>query len=295
MNLVYKIGIFTFVIYNVIEIFSQETSNPKFELSTIAQANQGNSYITFPTDIGNMEPLIFEANLIPNFIIRENSNSKLIGVLTPQIIIRMYNQYSYPVKTPSYRPQVTLYYNFKESSTFKKVIFGRLAHHSNGQNDSLIYYNGLLNIDSGDFSTDYIEAGYIFTNLAPKTNAVRFFKSSLEFHPKNSTHELLNNSYQRWRWHNEFSAFKVPINGQNKKARMSLDIKTTVFLGNINDIPTFSTDRFQMSVTYSYFPKFLEDIGFFVQFYQGKDFYNVYYNQDRTMLRFGLMTDKLRF
>ncbi len=98
MKLVYKIVIFTFVFFNVIEIFSQETSNPKFELSTIAQANQGNSYITFPTDIGNMEPLIFEANLIPNFIIRENSNSKLMGVLTPQIIIRMYNQYSYPTK-----------------------------------------------------------------------------------------------------------------------------------------------------------------------------------------------------
>jgi len=277
------------------QVFSQDTIRPKIDFLTIAQVNQGNSYITFPTDIGNMEPLIFEANLIPNFVLRENSTSKLMGVLTPQIIIRMYNEYSFPVKTPSYRPQVTLYYSFQENNEYKKILFGKLAHHSNGQNDSLILSNGTLNTDSGDFSTDFMEAGYIYTNLSRKKNAVRFFKTSLEFHPENSTHRSLNDTYQRWRWHNDFSAFKIPLNDRHGKARMSMDLKTTIFLGEIKDTPTFSTDRFQMSVTYSYYPKFLEDIGFFVQFYQGKDFYNVYYNHDRTMLRFGLMTDKLRF
>lgn len=51
----------------------------------IAQVNQGNSYITFPTDMGNIEPLWFEANLSPGFYIRKSKNSRLMGVLTPQI------------------------------------------------------------------------------------------------------------------------------------------------------------------------------------------------------------------
>jgi hypothetical protein len=68
----------------------EDNSIQKNDLPLISQVNQGNSYITFPTDIGNIEPLWFEGNVIPNFYIRQNKNSRLMGVLTPQIIIRMY-------------------------------------------------------------------------------------------------------------------------------------------------------------------------------------------------------------
>ena len=83
-------------------------------LTAISRANQGNSYITFPTDIGNLEPLWFEANLIPNFNIRKSKNSRVMGVLTPQIILRMYQEESYPVRTPSYMPHITVYYRLTE-------------------------------------------------------------------------------------------------------------------------------------------------------------------------------------
>lgn len=32
-------------------------------LLELSQVNQGNSYVTFPTDIGNIEPLWFEVNI----------------------------------------------------------------------------------------------------------------------------------------------------------------------------------------------------------------------------------------
>ncbi|WP_339649610.1 hypothetical protein [uncultured Salegentibacter sp.] len=82
---------------------------PKLDLSKLALVNQSDSYITFPADIGNIEPLMFEANLNPNFIIRERKDSRLMAVLTPQITIRMYNKESYPVQTPSYIPQISFY------------------------------------------------------------------------------------------------------------------------------------------------------------------------------------------
>ena len=83
---------------------------PELTLSKIALINQTDSYITFPFDIGNIEPLMFEANINPSFIIREREDAKLMAVLTPQIVIRMYNEESYPVRTPSYIPQVSFYY-----------------------------------------------------------------------------------------------------------------------------------------------------------------------------------------
>jgi hypothetical protein len=279
-------------------INAQEILKSNIDLALIAQVNQGNSYVTFPTDIGNIEPLIFEGNLIPNFMLRKNTNSRLIGVLTPQVIIRMYNEYSYPVKTPSYMPQLTTYYligNRKENKLL--TIFGRLAHHSNGQNDDLILDDGNINYNSGDFATNYIETGAILTSLNRPTNAVRFFKTSFEYHPENEVHLQLDDHFSRYRWHNEFSAFKLPRNkGKNSdKADISLDLKTTWLFGNMASLSSFSLDRLQASLTFSYYPKFLEDVGLFVQFYSGKDYYNVYFDEQRTMIRFGIMTNKLRF
>lgn len=107
-----KCLIIILVIASFIPASGQNTidSLPRIALTTIARVNQGNSYITFPTDIGNIEPLWFEANLIPNFYIRQSKNSRLMAVLTPQIIIRMYQEESFPVRTPSYMPQLTFYY-----------------------------------------------------------------------------------------------------------------------------------------------------------------------------------------
>ena len=76
-------------------------SLPRVDLANFALVNQSDSYVTLPFDIGNLEPLIFEANISPNFIIRKRKDSRLMGVLTAQIIIRMYNEESLPVRTPS--------------------------------------------------------------------------------------------------------------------------------------------------------------------------------------------------
>jgi len=262
----------------------------------IAQVNQGSSYITFPTDIGNIEPLMFEGNVIPNFILRENKSSRLVGVLTPQIIIRMYNEYSYPVRTPSYIPQLTTYYligNRKQNELL--TVFGRFAHHSNGQDDSLILEDGSVNFISGDFATNYMEAGAIVTSFNKHTNAVRFFKASFEYHRENSVHRLLQGRYSRHRLNLGFSAFRLPKKDNLHKANMSVDLKMNILFGEMGGLSTFSSDRLQTSLVFSYFPKFFQDFGLFVEFYHGKDFYNVYYDYTRNMIRFGLMTNKLRF
>ena len=92
---------------------SEYDTVPSISLTTIAHENQGNSFITFPFDLGNIEPIWFEANLIPNFNIRTSKNSRLLGVFTPQIIIRMFQEESFPVRTPSYMPQLTVYYRLQ--------------------------------------------------------------------------------------------------------------------------------------------------------------------------------------
>lgn len=272
---------------------------PEIGLTTIAQVNHGNSYITLPVNIGNIEPLWFEANLTPNFYIRKSKNSQLMGVITPQVIIRMFQEESFPVRTPSYMPQITVYYLLSSKIKVNSLsLFGKLAHHSNGQQGSFYYENGDINYKAGNFSTNYYELGIIKTNYNTRFNAVQFFGTSIEIHPPNLTIEELNNIYSFYRWNTTFSIFKIQTNNNsNKKKNANISFKgqTTWMFGNLNNWDTFSLNRLNLSFTFYYHPKFLEDIGLFVQIYHGLDYYNIYFNNQINVIRFGLMTEKLRF
>jgi len=295
----YKLLILFFFIstYTVVSQISDSVSEIK--LTVISQVNQGNSYITFPTDLGNIEPLWFEGSIIPNFYLRKSKNSRLMGVLTPQIILRMYQEYSYPVRTPSYMPQVTVYYllNVKEQA-YRTTLYGRLAHHSNGQDGDFFLESGKINLESGDFSTNFFELGLIIARISKRFSAYQFFKSSFEIHPENWDQWELERIYSKFRWHNAFSIFKLPprnLQSNSRRANVSLKGETTWLFGDINDWDAVSLNRIELNLTFFYHPKFLEDIGFFVQFYHGLDYYNIYFAHKLDVLRFGIMTEKLKF
>ena len=280
---------------NFVHVLKADTI-PIVSLTTISQVNQGNSYVTFPTNIGNIEPLWFEANLIPNFHIRTNKDSRLTGVLTPQIMIRMYREYSFPVKTPSYMPQVTMYYKLckeKKNST----VFFRLAHYSNGQDGDFYSEDGSINLNSGDFSTNYLELGLIRTFFNKKLNATQFYRMSLRKDFISEDNEL-NGIYSKFRWKNSFSVFKIrqkETKNVKKKAGFSLKADAEVMFGDIYPREEQIFDRLNIGLTAFYTPKFLEDIGFFVNFYHGEDYYNIYFNKQRNVISFGIMTELLRF
>ena len=268
-------------------------------LMELSHVNQGNSYVTFPTDIGNIEPLWFEANLIPNFYLRESKNSRLMGVLTPQIILRMYQERSYPVRTPSYMPQITLYYLLNDKDNSRKFsLFGRYAHHSNGQDGDFFLESGEVNVKSGDFATNYLESGLIVTSINTRFNAYQFFKSSIEIHPQSWNGKELEGKYSNIRWHNTISIFKLPSQNDqniNKKADISVKGESTWLFGELNNWNVIAFERLNLSLTFYYHPKFMEDIGLFAQYYHGSDYYNIYFSHRLDILRFGLMTEKLRF
>lgn len=296
-KLIYLLIIYTSFSFT---IKAQELSNtiPKLNLKKIAQVNQSDSYITFPTDIGNIEPLMFEANVNPGFIIRERKDSKLMAVLTPQIIIRMYNEDSYPVRTPSYIPKISFYYLATETQSANyTTFFIKMAHHSNGQNDDFYIKDETINLQSGNFATNFFEIGLIKTSYSNTLNTLKFFKSSFEIHPKSWMLQELQGQYSGFRWHNTFTAFKLPLIHSDKENRptFSLKVETSLMLDNYNDLNIFDLDRFNASIVFYYHPKFMEDIGLFVQFYHGMDYYNIYFNHQIDMIRFGIMTEILSF
>lgn len=274
---------------------SQDTIS-KIELSSIPVVDQGNSYITLPLDVGNIEPLWFEANVIPNFFIRKNSTSRLMGVLTPQIIIRMYQKESMPVQTPSYIPQISVYYTIKQGLTYQSLnAFGRIAHHSNGQDGDFYLSNGDINLLTGNFATNFFELGLIKTNFNSRLREHQFFKTSIEIHPKRWMADELVGQYSGLRWHNAFTFFKVRYGTLSKRASISLKGEASWMFGKLDNWENVSSERFNYKLTFFYHPPFLNDIGLFTQFYHGMDYYNIYFSHQLNILRFGIMTEILTF
>jgi hypothetical protein len=297
-----KIGLYLFLIGFLISqrMTAQDIkTSSEISLTVISQINQGNSYITFPLDIGNIEPLWFEANLIPNFYLRKSKNSRLTGVLTPQIIIRMYQEESFPVRTPSYIPQITVYYRLDDGKMqINKSLFGRIAHHSNGQENNFYTPEGEINLKSGNFSTNFVETGFIFTNVNHSLNAWQFFKTSLEIHPNNWQAAELPGLFSNLRWHNAFSIFKIKTGDNDEKSKkpvFSIKGEAIWLFGDFKALDSFDPKRLNISLTLYYLPLFMEDVGLFAQFYHGKDYYNIYFDHDLSIIRFGIMTQTLRF
>jgi hypothetical protein len=196
-------------------------------------------------------------------------------------------------------PQITAYYLMspkKDKNTLS--LFGKIAHHSNGQDGDFYLENGEVNLLSGDFATNYFEAGIIKTNYISRFNAHQFLKTSLEIHPPAWSADELAGNYSTVRWHNTVSIFKLPVTeniNSRRKARISLKGETTWMFGRVEEWDNFSSKRLNLKLTFYYHPKFLEDIGFFAQVFHGMDYYNIYFNHHLDVIRFGIMTEKLRF
>ena len=85
------------------------------------------------------------------------------------------------------------------------------------------------------------------------------------------------------------------IKNKEQRANFSVKAETTLMLDNMNNWNYFDAKRLNASLILYYHPKFLEDIGFFVQFYHGMDYYNIYFENQLSIIRFGIMTESLRF
>jgi hypothetical protein len=84
-------------------------------------------------------------------------------------------------------------------------------------------------------------------------------------------------------------------NKQKKRAKISLKGETTWMFGKLYDWDWYSLNRLNLSFTFYYHPRFLEEIGLFVNIYHGMDYYNIYFNHQINVIRFGIMTEILQF
>ncbi|MFT3738073.1 MAG: hypothetical protein QM786_04905 [Breznakibacter sp.] len=260
------------------------------------------SYITFAGGVGNIERLVFEADIIPYYQV-SLSNTDDWGVeLSPQVILRMYNQESYPVRTPSFMPRATFFYHLRKASHRTYDLFGYMSwcHHSNGQENSFYMPDSVtVNTTSGNFSTNMVELG-MFLSKPDRRNpfATNYSKLSAVYHYYHN--EELDNRYGDLRFYLDMQTTVDVTNtlryfGRTQRALppkssvLQLSTKLGWIAGAMGNVQSFGIDRLIAKVTVSYKPSFFKDVTFFSQYYYGQDYYNIHFGRTLHLLRFGLM------
>lgn len=257
------------------------------------------SYILLGSGLGNLEPLIFEADIIPYFLISLSQNARWGMEVSPRIIIRMLNKESYPVQTPSYMPKATIFYQFANSHRGKRDFFTFLSwmHYSNGQDGS--FYNSDstgINTASGSFSTYWVQGGIFISRpskiLKFNTNYIKLYA---EYNYKQE--KELKGIYGHMRVFVNMKntiilskAFRAIVAAEKNSKTYVFDqsIKIGWIADELVNAKVIDKKRLLFNYTLSFKPAFLKDVNFFIHYYYGQDYYNIHFESHLSVIRIGI-------
>ena len=189
-NFMKKLLVLQFLFVGSISLLAQKNVLPDTAIITTADINQFNrqkdnkdfyTRVTQFADLSWVSPpfldhgsekgwYILSADVSPHFFIGGERMPFVVG-LTPRYRVRIFRNNekfqdsSLPVRTPSFMPGLTVYIPLRRTApdVFKNRNYISIAafHHSNGQDGNTFKTNGEFNLSNGNFSTNYVEAGFI--------------------------------------------------------------------------------------------------------------------------------------
>jgi len=262
---------------------------------TYVSFGQGVGNYKTPNGIKRLNPIVFEGQISPDFLVNVSKKKTAGFAFFPKIVIRMYDEKSFPVKTPSYMPSVLFYHRIKSPITKKifkffksedQLVFMtyRVSHHSNGQNGN--YYTAgrdSVNFVNGNFSTNAIEVALSWSSVDSGSVGKAFvngriaYERQLDFERE----ENLKDIY----YYDKITLESHIIYSQKFKAYITY----ALMLGT----KKFGT-RHALDLYFSLKPfhKFT-DFSVFVRGYFGPDYYNLYYVNILRAVTIGIIADPL--
>jgi hypothetical protein len=231
--------------------------------------------------------LFFEANIAPPFYVA--LGKRFAVVLTPKVILRQFAEGSWPVKTPSYMPRVTFYrwWPREEDAEFLSLMF---SHHSNGQGgDHRNPITGRLNLENGNFSTNFLELTW--QRRATVRGVESTLRGTVEWHVPGTYDRDEMRKYSKLRLYASSGiAVSRPETGRNE---WTAGVLLGYLAGDVS--PRFDgLDRFQAWLTLGWAPSRRSDLSVFANYFNGQDYYNIYYDQRLSVFRLGFATNRDR-
>ena len=263
---------------------SKPPATQEIVTADIVRANLETSYLAHPFGIAGIPSIIFECNLTPHFFVRQQSWPFAI-VLTPKVVLRMFNEESTPVRSPSFMPRISAYFWFQQTVSRTPAFYGSvtLSHHSNGQAGPFFGEDGQINHEDGSFSTNFFEFTAYATGFAK--GFLGWSSLGLQWHPGFNEDPELRDRYGLLRINLASTLVAdLPFHGQvNLRISAILDEFQT---SSENEFVQ-ELERFPVSIAYAMTVPGI-DLGVYASYYVGHDYYNLYFDRLIHVIQLGI-------
>lgn len=244
------------------------------------------SYTSPKGEIGSPVSFVLIGRLTTSYFLF--TSSRLSFALIPDFTVKVIDERSVGVRTPSLKLGGMLYYQLNKDLNEYKYASLRFTHHSNGQDGEALNPDGHVNTRTGNFSTNFLTLSYHFgkrKSVDLKTFLLNH-EVGLEWHRWFDYENALENDYGFTRLNYRFSVQQSTVQHENWRfiSELSYAInkmdgyKATALKKRIN-----IESAFHYSFLFMHKAFLMAAVG-----YYGEDPYNIYYQNKYTYLRLGV-------
>lgn len=255
------------------------------ELSTISPLGE----------IGAPSRYVINGKLITSYMILVSKVLPIVLSINPNFTVRVRNERSAGVRTPSYRLGGSMYLRLSTNSLHYKYAELSYTHHSNGADADALLPNKEINTYDGNFSINDLTMSYRFghyTGSFAQRNYYGFhFKTGLQWHKWFRYETALIGNYGFTRINSDFS-FRVyqRLEEKMKKVKWRLDGHVSYAINPLTNYKFIAPKkRLNAEFSANYGLPFMQSSFLMVSFgYYGEDPYNIYFNDKYAFARFGV-------
>ncbi|MEZ0483436.1 hypothetical protein [Fibrella aquatica] len=266
------------------------------------RGNRDFSYISPSGELGAPSKYVINGELIASYFLLANAKSRLSVAVTQRFMARTRTDRSSPIRTPSFRLGTQIFYRLSNSVTQYRYVEGQFFHHSNGQDGPTYRPNGTFNTETGDFSTDYLQATYNWgTHLSQRYGT--YYNLGYRWHAPIFNHsEGLEGNYGFGRLLGQatyrlFARTQTASTSSITTERLRLTLQASYAVNQLTNWPlNIARRRLNTELSLWYVPPFSHDAGIFATAgYYGEDPYNIYFNDRYAFVRFGIAAGFTRY
>ncbi len=269
------------------------------------------SYTSPLGEIGAPSKYVLEGKLTTIYMLLGTKKLPIAFAVIPDFTVRVRNERSAGVRTPSFRLGGLAYFRLNEDSEHYKYAELGFTHHSNGQDGDFLNPDQSINTVNGNFSTNYLTVSYRYGNFTRHASESRLYYSfnnrfGLEWHKWFNYEQGLKNDYGFTRFLYNFSLRRYIRYGQKdekyqqnnsvnrtlEKEALRLSLEISYAVNKMADYELLSAQKrlnTEVSVNYS-FPFMHNAFFMLASGYYGEDPYNIYYRDRYGYVRFGIST-----
>ncbi|TDG35218.1 hypothetical protein EZJ43_14875 [Pedobacter changchengzhani] len=279
------------------------------EYINVYKENADFSYTSPKGELGAPSKYVINGRLTGTFMLYGSYKSPVAFSLLSDYTVRVREEFSAGVRTPSYRFGGIFYARLNPDPTNYK--YGELAftHHSNGQDGDAINPDGTINTKTGNFNANSLTLSYRFGHFTSNSLGQDYYsinqRVGFQWYKFFRYEPALDRGYGFTRLLYNFSLRKYGEIEKKMKGKDSFTSEKEIWRINtevsyaINKIPSKNlvniSKRLNAEVNFNYSFPFMNNVFLMAAVgYYGEDNYNIYFQDHYGYLRLGLSSGFLR-